>query len=109
MSRSRDAPHALCLCDGELDTRITSGWPDFDSAPTAAHVPHEGFIYKGANHGFHNDTRVRPEPAIGPAHRVRPLAGPMVNSAIPILQLFNMALPMMVSLRSTIMRALREG
>ena len=59
MSRSRDAPHALCLCDGELDTRITSGWPDFDSAPTAAHVPHEGFIYKGANHGFHNDTTPR--------------------------------------------------
>jgi carboxymethylenebutenolidase len=44
---------------GELDTRITSGWPDFDAALTAAHVPHEGFIYKGANHGFHNDTTPR--------------------------------------------------
>ncbi len=44
---------------GELDTRITSGWPDFDKALTAAHVPHEGFIYKGANHGFHNDTTPR--------------------------------------------------
>jgi carboxymethylenebutenolidase len=44
---------------GELDTRITSGWPDFNTALTAAHVPHEGFIYTGANHGFHNDTTPR--------------------------------------------------
>jgi carboxymethylenebutenolidase len=44
---------------GELDTRITSGWPDFNTALTAAHVPHEGFIYAGANHGFHNDTTPR--------------------------------------------------
>ena len=44
---------------GELDTRITSGWPAFDAALTAAHTPHEGHIYKGANHGFHNDTTPR--------------------------------------------------
>jgi carboxymethylenebutenolidase len=43
----------------ELDTRITGGWPAFDAALTAAHVPHEGHIYKGANHGFHNDTTPR--------------------------------------------------
>jgi carboxymethylenebutenolidase len=44
---------------GELDTRITSGWPAFDAALTANHVPHEGYVYKGANHGFHNDTTPR--------------------------------------------------
>jgi carboxymethylenebutenolidase len=44
---------------GELDKRITSGWPAFDEALTAAHVPHEGFVYIGANHGFHNDTTPR--------------------------------------------------
>ncbi len=44
---------------GELDTRITAGWPAFDAALTGAHVPHEGHIYKGANHGFHNDTTPR--------------------------------------------------
>jgi carboxymethylenebutenolidase len=44
---------------GELDVRITSGWPAFDAALTAAGVPHEGHIYKGANHGFHNDTTPR--------------------------------------------------
>ena len=43
----------------ELDTRLTSGWPAFDAALTAAGVPHEGHIYKGANHGFHNDTTPR--------------------------------------------------
>jgi dienelactone hydrolase len=44
---------------GELDTRITSGWPAFDEALTAAHVPHEGYVYSGANHGFYNDTTPR--------------------------------------------------
>ena len=44
---------------GELDPRITDGWPAFDAALTAAHVPHEGHIYKAANHGFHNDTTPR--------------------------------------------------
>jgi len=44
---------------GELDDRITSGWKAFDAALTSAGVPHEGHIYKGANHGFHNDTTPR--------------------------------------------------
>src|SRR3954447_7557607 len=44
---------------GELDKRITDGWPAFDAALTEAHVPHEGHIYKAANHGFHNDTTPR--------------------------------------------------
>ena len=44
---------------GELDKRITDGWPAFDAALTEAHVPHEGHIYQGANHGFHNDTTPR--------------------------------------------------
>jgi carboxymethylenebutenolidase len=45
--------------NGELDTRITGGWQAFDAALTEAHVPHEGHIYKAANHGFHNDTTPR--------------------------------------------------
>ena len=44
---------------GELDTRITDGWPAFDAALTVAKVPHEGHVYKGANQGFHNDTTPR--------------------------------------------------
>jgi carboxymethylenebutenolidase len=44
---------------GELDSRITVGWPAFDAALSQAGVSHEGNIYKGANHGFHNDTTPR--------------------------------------------------
>jgi len=44
---------------GELDKRITSGWPAFDEALTRANVPHEAYVYSGANHGFHNDTTPR--------------------------------------------------
>jgi carboxymethylenebutenolidase len=44
---------------GERDTRITSGWPAFDAALNAAHVTHAGYVYRGANHGFHNDTTPR--------------------------------------------------
>jgi carboxymethylenebutenolidase len=44
---------------GEADTRVTSGWTAFDEELTKAGVPHEGHIYKGAQHGFHNDTTPR--------------------------------------------------
>jgi carboxymethylenebutenolidase len=43
----------------EFDTRITSGWPAFDAALSAADVPHAGHVYMGADHGFHNDTKPR--------------------------------------------------
>jgi carboxymethylenebutenolidase len=49
----------MLLHYASLDARITGGWPDFDKALTAAKVAHEGFIYDGANHGFHNDTTPR--------------------------------------------------
>jgi len=44
---------------GEADTRITGGWKAFDAELTKAGVPHEGHIYKNAQHGFHNDTTPR--------------------------------------------------
>jgi carboxymethylenebutenolidase len=44
---------------GELDKRITDGWPAFEAELTAARVAHEGHVYQGANHGFHNDTTPR--------------------------------------------------
>lgn len=44
---------------GELDQRINAGWPAYDAALTQAGVTHEGHIYPGANHGFHNDTTPR--------------------------------------------------
>jgi carboxymethylenebutenolidase len=44
---------------GEMDKGITSRWPQFDKDLTAAGVVHEGHVYKGAQHGFHNDTTPR--------------------------------------------------
>jgi carboxymethylenebutenolidase len=43
----------------ELDHRVTSGWPAFDAELTAANVIHQGYVYKGTNHGFYNDTTPR--------------------------------------------------
>lgn len=50
---------AMQIHHGEADTRMAATWPDYDKALTAAGVPHEGFIYAGAQHGFHNDTTPR--------------------------------------------------
>ena len=50
---------AVLVHHGELDTRFAGSWPDYDKALTAAGVPHEGYIYPKANHGFHNDTTPR--------------------------------------------------
>ena len=41
------------------DTRLTGQWPAYDAALTAAHVPHQGFVYDGVEHGFNNDTTPR--------------------------------------------------
>ena len=40
---------------GELDTRITSGWPAFDKELTAANVTHQGYVYPAANHARDDD------------------------------------------------------
>ena len=47
---------AILVQHGEADTRLASTWPDYDKALTATGVPHEGYIYPKAQHGFHNDT-----------------------------------------------------
>lgn len=44
---------------GEMDTRLAGTWPAYDAALTAAGVTHEGYVYPGAQHGFHNDTTPR--------------------------------------------------
>jgi len=50
---------AIMAHHGELDTRLAMSWPAYDAALTAIKVPHEGYIYPKANHGFHNDTTPR--------------------------------------------------
>ena len=46
------------------DQRITGGWPAFEQALKANHITYTGYVYQGAQHGFHNDTTPRyDEPA----------------------------------------------
>jgi len=42
-----------------LDTRVNVGWPAFEEALKANHITYTGYVYEGANHGFHNDTTPR--------------------------------------------------
>ena len=49
----------LLLHYASLDTRITDGWPAYEEALKANHVPYTAYIYEGANHGFHNDKTPR--------------------------------------------------
>jgi len=46
---------AILVHHGALDTRTAATWPAYDKALTAANVPHEGYIYPGAVHGFNCD------------------------------------------------------
>jgi len=56
---------AMLIHHGALDERLAAGWPAYEAALKAANVPHEGYIYAGAQHGFNNDTtdRFNPEAA----------------------------------------------
>lgn len=47
---------AVLVHHGSEDTRLAAAWPAYDAALTAAKVTHEGYVYQGANHGFHNDS-----------------------------------------------------
>lgn len=49
----------LLLHYASLDARLTGGWPAYEEALKANHVTYEGYVYEGANHGFHNDTTPR--------------------------------------------------
>lgn len=60
--KAEDVPKikaAMLLHYGSLDTRITGNWPAYEEALKANHINYEGFVYQGANHGFHNDTTPR--------------------------------------------------
>jgi carboxymethylenebutenolidase len=49
----------LLLHYASLDSRVTDGWPAYESALKANHVTYTAYVYQGANHGFHNDTTPR--------------------------------------------------
>lgn len=38
------------------DTRVNAGWPPYEAALKAAHIPYEAWFYPDAEHAFNNDT-----------------------------------------------------
>jgi carboxymethylenebutenolidase len=46
---------AILVHHGELDTRLSATWPAYNEELAQANVPHEGYIYPGAVHGFNCD------------------------------------------------------
>lgn len=50
---------AMVLHYAGLDQRVNAGWPAYEEALKANGVKYQGYIYEGANHGFHNDTTPR--------------------------------------------------
>jgi len=49
----------LLLHYGALDTGTTGAWPAYETALKANNKTFSGFVYEGAQHGFHNDTTPR--------------------------------------------------
>ena len=45
----------LLLHYAELDEHLTAGWPAYEAALKAAGKTYQGYVYKGAQHAFHND------------------------------------------------------
>ena len=46
---------AVLVHHGALDTRLATTWPAYDAALKSVNVPHEGYIYANAVHGFNCD------------------------------------------------------
>jgi carboxymethylenebutenolidase len=60
--KAEDVPRikaAMLLHYGSLDARLTGGWPAYEEALKANHINYAGYVYEGANHGFHNDSTPR--------------------------------------------------
>ena len=50
---------AVMVHHGSKDTRLVGGWPAYEEALKANGITYEGYVYEGAQHGFHNDTTPR--------------------------------------------------
>jgi carboxymethylenebutenolidase len=46
---------SVLVAQGALDTRLAATWPAYDKALTAANIPHDGYVYPNAVHGFNCD------------------------------------------------------
>lgn len=53
----------LMLHFADKDKRVNAGWPDYEAALKANNKEYIAHMYTDANHGFHNDTTERFDPA----------------------------------------------
>lgn len=53
----------LLIQYAENDERVNAGWPAYEDALKAAKVDYRAYVYAGTQHGFHNDTTPRHDPA----------------------------------------------
>jgi carboxymethylenebutenolidase len=50
---------AVLVHHGSQDQRLVAGWPAYEEALKANKITYAGYVYQGAQHGFHNDTTPR--------------------------------------------------
>lgn len=65
---------AMLVHHGELDAGLVGAWPAYEDALKANKITYEGYVYAGANHGFHNDTTPRYDKAAAELSWQRTLA-----------------------------------
>lgn len=53
----------LLLQYAETDERVNAGWPAYEAALKAQGKQYTAYVYAGTQHGFHNDTTPRFDPA----------------------------------------------
>ena len=69
---------AVLVHHGALDTRLAATWPTYDKELSAANIPHEGYVYPDAVHGFNCDAT--PERGITRPRRTSPGAARLGGS-----------------------------
>ncbi|MDB2330585.1 dienelactone hydrolase family protein [Alteromonas sp.] len=52
----------LLLQFGEKDQRVNASWPDYENVLKSNNAVYTAHVYKGAQHGFHNDSTSRYSP-----------------------------------------------
>lgn len=65
---------AVLVHHASMDKRLVDGWPAYESALKENHVKYAGYVYEGAQHGFHNDTTPRYDEAAAKTAWQRTLA-----------------------------------
>jgi len=50
---------AVLVHHASMDKRLIDGWPAYEAALKANGIRYSGYVYEGAQHGFHNDTTPR--------------------------------------------------